>query len=109
ILVGSGRLDDFLANPHDFLKLVKDSIVGVLADILVEGVQYEAIGGSVYTLRELQDDGEQEKQYFIDNLYKVKNQQKSDFDYVLYDSDIERKFAELLDSREDVKLFMKLP
>lgn len=109
ILVGSGRLDEFLSNPHDFLKLVKDSVEGELADILVEGVQYEAIGGSVYTLRELQKDGEQEKQHFIDHLYKVKNQQKSDFDYVLYDSDNERKFAELLDSREDIKLFMKLP
>ena len=109
ILVGSGRLDEFLSNPHDFLKLVKDSVEGELADILVEGVQYEAIGGSVYTLRELQKDGEQEKQHFIDHLYKVKNQQKSDFDYVVYDSDKERKFAELLDSREDIKLFMKLP
>lgn len=109
ILVGSGRLDEFRSNPHDFLKLVKDSVEGELADILVKGVQYEAIGGSVYTLRELQKDGEQEKQHFIDHLYKVKNQQKSDFDYVLYDSDNERKFAELLDSREDIKLFMKLP
>lgn len=80
-----------------------------MADILVEGVQYEAIGGSVYTLRKLQKDGEQEKQHFIDHLYKVKNQQKSDFDYVLYDFDNERKFAEFLDSREDIKLFMKLP
>jgi type III restriction enzyme len=28
---------------------------------------------------------------------------------VVYDSEVERKFAELLDSREDIKLFMKLP
>lgn len=109
ILIGSERLDEFLANPHDYQKLVKDAIEAQLADILVKGVQYEAIGGSIYTLRELQEDGRQEKQYFLDNLYKVKNQQKSDFDYVVYDSDTERRFAELLDSRQDIKLFMKLP
>lgn len=34
---------------------------------------------------------------------------KTDFDYLVFDSDIEHQFAELLDSREDVKLFMKLP
>src|SRR5690606_18908313 len=36
-------------------------------------------------------------------------QEKTDFDYVVFDSDVERRFAEMLDSREDIKLFMKLP
>jgi len=42
-------------------------------------------------------------------MYAVKHQQKTDFDYVVYDSQVERQFAELLDSREDIKFFMKLP
>src|SRR5690606_13187446 len=42
-------------------------------------------------------------------MYKVQHTQKTDFDYVVFDSDVERQFAELLDSREDIKLFMKLP
>lgn len=44
-----------------------------------------------------------------DQMHKVQNEQKTDFDYVVYDSDVERQFAEKLDSREDIKLFMKLP
>ncbi len=56
-----------------------------------------------------QKDGQEERDRFIDQIYKVKNAQKTDFDYVVYDSDVERQFAELLDSREDIKLFMKLP
>ena len=28
---------------------------------------------------------------------------------MVFDSEVERQFAELLDSREDIKLFMKLP
>jgi type III restriction enzyme len=109
ILIGSQRLDEFLANPNDFVKLVKDCIQQALAEIVMRGVQYESIGGSVYTLRELQRDGVEEKKFFLDTMYKVKNQQKTDFDYVLYDSEIERDFASLLDSRDDVKLFTKLP
>ena len=34
---------------------------------------------------------------------------KSVYDYVVYDSEIERRFAEELDAREDIKLFVKLP
>ena len=42
-------------------------------------------------------------------MYKVKNEQKTDFDYLVLDSEPEFQFAELLDGREDIKLFMKLP
>ena len=76
---------------------------------MVDGIQYEKIAGSVYELRELQRDGEEEKDRFLDHMYRVQNSQKTDFDYVVFDSDVERQFAELLDSREDIKLFMKLP
>ena len=34
---------------------------------------------------------------------------KSIFDYVEYDSEVERLFASVLDSRSDIKLFLKLP
>jgi type III restriction enzyme len=35
--------------------------------------------------------------------------QKSVYDAVVYDSEIEREFAEKLDQRQDIKLFVKLP
>lgn len=109
ILTKSQRLAEFLSNPNDFIKMAKDSIQQALAEIVMTGVQYESIGGSVYTLRELQRDGDEEKKFFLDTMYKVKNKQKTDFDYVVYDSETEREFAALLDSRDDVKLFTKLP
>lgn len=109
ILLGSGRLKDFLANPNDFMVMVKDAITSHLATVLVEGIQYQKIRGSIYELRELQTDGMAEKDRFINMLYQVRNTEKTDFDYVVFDSDVERQFAELLDSREDIKLFMKLP
>jgi type III restriction enzyme len=109
ILVGTHRLDEFIHNPNDFIGMVKRCIKSTLSQKIIKGIQYEKIAGSVYELRELQQDGLKENDRFIDTLYKVKNQQKTNFDYIPYDSDVERQFAELLDSREDIKLFMKLP
>jgi type III restriction enzyme len=113
ILVQSGKLSEFISNPNDFISMVKRNLQNVLAAAVVEGLQYEKIGGYVYELRELQKDGMEERDLFIDRLYEVKNKQKTDFDYIQIDSEgvdaPERQFAELLDSREDVKLFMKLP
>lgn len=109
ILVRSERLAEFIGNPNDFISMAKRVIQGELAKIVVDGIQYERIAGSLYELRELQKDGEEEKDRFLDQMYKVKNSGKSDFDYVVFDSDVELQFAEKLDSREDVKFFMKLP
>jgi len=109
VLTQCGRLEEFLGNPNDFIAMVKRELQNELAKLVVQGIQYEKIAGFVYELRELQKDGEEEKERFLDQLYQVQNQGKTDFDYVVYDSDVERQFAELLDSREDIKLFMKLP
>lgn len=38
ILLGSGRLDEFLSNPNDYIKMVKDAVQAELARIVVEGV-----------------------------------------------------------------------
>lgn len=102
-------MGEFIGNPNDFIAMTKRALQSELAKIVVDGIQYERIAGSVYELRELQKDGEEEKERFLDQMYKVQHTQKTDFDYVAFDSDVERQFAELLDSREDIKLFMKLP
>ncbi|MBE5222094.1 DEAD/DEAH box helicase family protein [Pectobacterium sp. A113-S21-F16] len=112
ILTGSGRLDEFIANPNDFMAMVRRCVEGELQRVIVEGVQYEKIGGSVYELRELQADGLAEKDFFKEHLYRVEHPEKTDFDYVVFDGgpdSPERKFAEFLDHREDIRLFMKLP
>jgi type III restriction enzyme len=113
ILISSNKLGEFISNPNDFISMVKRILQNVLAAAIVEGLQYEKIGGYVYELRELQKDGMEERDLFIDRLYEVKNKQKTDFDLIQIDSEgidaPERQFAEILDSREDVKLFMKLP
>ena len=109
VLVKSGKLGEFVANPNDFIAQATQLLKGELAKIVVKGIEYEKIGGSIYELRELQADGEQEKERFLDQMYKVEHTQKTDFDYVVYESSVEHEFAKRLDSRDDIKLFMKLP
>jgi len=112
ILRLTGRLGEFIHNPNDFITLVKKVLNIELAKIVGAGIQYEKIAGSVYELRELQADGAEEKDRFVDQLVKVTDSyehDKTDFDYVLIDSEPERQFAELLNGREDIRFFMKLP
>lgn len=109
IVKGSNRLAEFIGNPNDFIAMVLRCIKGELAKLLIDGIQYEKLDGSIYELRELQTDGLEEKERFFDRMVEIYNTQKTDFDHVVYDSDVEREFAEMLDSRADIKLFMKLP
>lgn len=46
---------------------------------------------------------------YLGNLYEVQNPDKSLFDAIVYDSEVEKQFARDLDSNENVKLFVKLP
>jgi type III restriction enzyme len=51
-----------------------------------------------------------EIEYYLDNLYKVQSQDnRTPYDYIEYDSDLERDIASKLDSNENVKFFCKLP
>jgi len=113
VLTRSGKLGEFIGNPNDFIAMVKRNLQNVVAAAVQDGIQYEKIGGYVYELRELQADGAEERDLFLDRVYKVEHTDKTDFDYIQIDSDgadaPERQFAEKLDSREDVKFFMKLP
>lgn len=109
IVVGSGKLDQFIGNPNEFIAMIRRVIQGELAKIVIKGIQYEKLDGSIYELRELQTDGLEEKERFFDQMVEIHNTQKTDFDHVVYDSKVEREFAEMLDTRPDIKLFMKLP
>ncbi len=109
ILLGSNRLHEFLKNPYDYIQMVRGAIKSELAKVVVDGVQYEKLAEEVYELREFQRDSEDEVERFIDRIYEVRDRQKSITDKLALDSATEEQFANYLDSREDIKLFIKLP
>lgn len=109
ILTESQRLDDFITNPQAFLRLVSDTINRTMRRQVLTGLRYEEIAGSSWEMHRLEPEGGEEIERYISRLYEVQNADKTPFDHVEIDSEVERKFAKELDSNEDVKFYVKLP
>jgi len=103
ILIRSGRLDEVVANPQQFLSQAVAAIRQTQQALMVSGIQYESIGGQEYEMQLFEDE---ELNGYISRLVDVEH---SIYDVIEYDSEVERRFAEELDHREDIKLFIKLP
>jgi type III restriction enzyme len=103
ILIRSGRLGEVAANPQQFLDQALASIKKALHELMVAGIKYEPIAGAEYELMLFQ---EKELESYLSRLIKV---EKSIYDVVEFESKVERQFAEALNSRSDIKLFIKLP
>ena len=105
ILADSGRLGEFAINPQKYMDAVASIINQELHKLMIDGIKYEKLttGQTEWSMQLYKD--EELKDYF-DQCLAVKN---SVFETIKYDSEIERKFAEELDKREDIKLFVKLP
>ena len=108
ILEESGRLSDCLKNPQMFLDNVIREIKAVLSAMMVQGVKYLKVAGEMYEMR-LFEDGEIEA--YIENLYSVRIQEKTLYNYIEIDSlsGPEKKFAKDCEDNEDVEFFIKLP
>lgn len=106
ILRKSGRLDEFFNSPQRFMDAAAAILKHVLHQLLVDGVKYDR-------MREGDHDAEWEMMLFKDeeliNYLTALQVGKSMYEYVVYDSEVERAFAKRLDEREDIRLFVKLP
>ena len=103
ILINSGRIEEFPLNPQKFMDSVARLIKNDLHKLVVDGIKYEKIAGQEYEMKLFE---ETEIISYLNNLIEVK---KSVYDAIEYDSEIEKRFAESLDMRDDIKLFVKLP
>jgi type III restriction enzyme len=105
ILKGSGRLTDLFNNPQKFLDSVASLLKSELHRMLVDGIKYERITSHVGAEWEMVLFKTEE----LVNYLTALQVNKSIYEYVEYDSEVEREFAKRLDQREDIKLFVKLP
>jgi type III restriction enzyme len=103
ILIDSGRLADLLVDPQEFLDRALRQLRTVMQEFMVLGVKYERIAGAEYEMYLFE---QQELDGYLSRMLEVR---KSIYDMVEYESDVERRFAEELDAREDIRLFVKLP
>ncbi len=106
ILKESGRLGDFFNNPQRFMDAVAAILKYELHRLIVDGIKYERLPGDG-------PEAEWEQTLFkspeLINYLNALQVKKSVYEYVVYESDVERQFAKRLDEREDIKLFVKLP
>ncbi len=105
ILKTSGRLEDFIKNPQQFMDAVVKCIKDELHRIIIEGIQYERLNEIAYQMSRFSTQ-EHEKEFINDRIVPTK---KSLYDYITYDSMVEKHFAEGLESLRDIKYFIKLP
>ncbi len=104
IITGSNRLKEFIIHPQKFMDGISAAIKSELKKLTINGIQYEKLtaGETEWSMHLFEKDL---KDYFGDSIAVAKSVYYS----ILYDSDVEMKFAQALDNRNDIKLFVKLP
>lgn len=105
ILTGSKRLEDFKNNPQKFIQEVTKIIQREMKLLLRDGIKYYKMNDDSYYAVELFEN-EELLAYLNDNAV---TSEKSPFDHVIYDSDIEESFAKRFEEDENVKVYVKLP
>lgn len=105
IIKESDRGRDFLNNPQAFTEKALEIITRNRHDLAIDGIRYVKLAGEEYYVQEIFDSAE-----LIANLDRnavaVEN---SVYDHVIFDSQVESRFAESLDNDPDVKMFFKIP
>lgn len=98
-------LKKFQKNPQVFMEGAAKAIRDAMKDLIVDGIRYQRIGDTEYYCQELFEQ-EELTGYLESNLLES---HKGLYDYVIFDSENERKFAEAFERNEDILLYAKLP
>ena len=105
IIEESGRIQDFINNPQGFYEKALEIISKNRHSLAIDGIKYMKLAEEEYYVQEIFDSSE-----LIANLDKnAIPVEHSVYDYLIYDSGVESRFAESLDNDPDVKMFFKIP
>lgn len=105
ILVESARLNDFKRNPQQFIEIVADAINRCKRIVLVDGIRYQRLGADEFYAQELFE--KEELTGYLKNM--LQDTQRSVYQHVVYDSEVERDFADQLEKNDAIKVYAKLP
>jgi type III restriction enzyme len=103
ILIRSGRLGEVSKNPQQFLDQALAAIQTELNELMIAGIKYERIDDRQYEMLLFE---QKEVIGYLTSMIEVDN---SIYDVIPWESEVERKFAEIMGTRQDIKLFIKLP
>jgi type III restriction enzyme len=108
ILIDSNTLERLRVNPQAYVTKVGEVIKSVLDEILVTGIRYER-ADEHWNQELLSASTGEELQRYLDHLYEIRSPDKSPHGAIVWESQVEREFAEQLDSSDRVRFFVKLP
>lgn len=107
ILIKSGKLESFKNNPQKFIDGAIKIIKKTMSIFIVDGIKYQKIGNDSYYAQECFE--EQELYGYLSKNMIENRDNKSIYNYTIYDSDVEKGFAKSFNENDNVKLFTKLP
>jgi type III restriction enzyme len=109
ILKKANRYRDFINNPQKFIEAVTTIIMQNKVLVAMEdGIKYSRLEGQEYSWYEVFNIADEKEVFaFLDN--NALPARHSVYDHIVYDSKVERDFADSLDADGDVKLFFKIP
>lgn len=95
-------------NPQQFMDYATSVIKGTLEKLMLDGIKYEKLNGkdSYYAMELFEND---ELHSYLDNVVKVQDKDKTLYDHVMVDSNVESQFAKDLETMEKVRFYFKLP
>lgn len=105
ILRQSGRIEELPLNPQKFMDAAVKEVRDVLHRMIIEGIEYKKLDEVSYEMSLFRED--EHKLMFSKN--RIVPTKKSVYDYIIYDSGVEKNFAEKLENFRDIKYFVKLP
>ncbi len=101
--INSQKFNLYQYNPEEFIRKVANIINDEKASCVIEGITYhktdKRYSADIFTMNNIKAEL---------NVNAIENVKKHIYDYVVYDSETERKFAEKLENGE-VTVYAKLP
>jgi len=106
ILLQSGRVGEIFNNPQLFMDSIVKIIKTEFDKLKVNGIKYEKIAGKQYKMELFEGS---EIDMYLENLKAVTEEDKTLFNYVPFDSNVELEFAKDCETRDDILFYIKLP
>ncbi len=94
------------SNPQYVMDQAVAEIKRVMQFMIIDGIKYERIADSEYEMQIFKD---AEIESYLTNMRKVEVVEKTIYDFVVCDSNVEMSFAEELEARDEIEFYMKLP
>ena len=104
-ILKQSKLEDFKVNQEEYINRVKQFIIKHKLEQIKNGIKYEKID-EYYKMEEIFADDD--LYAFTESVIET-TANKHLFDYLIYDSDVEKDFALKAEADEDVLLYTKLP